>query len=100
MKLVAIHGKPFGEEEKPKLEQFLKKLASCNFLPLFSEEFYSICSDANLKNLDDVQVYQSKTELKNVKYAFSFGGDGTLLDLLTHVAELEIPIIVAPYLRQ
>lgn len=90
---VAIHGKPFGAEEKSKLEDFFNKLATCSFLPLLSEEFYRICSDASISNLDKVQVYQSKTELEEVQYAFSFGGDGTLLDLLTHVAELEIPII-------
>ncbi len=90
---VAIHGKPFGKEEKLKLEHFFVKLKACNFTPLISEEFYAICVEANLENAHKINVYQSKKALEDVKYAFSFGGDGTLLDLLTHVAELEIPII-------
>ncbi len=90
---VAIHGKPFSLDDKPRLEYFFEKLKSCGFLPYLSEEFYGICVYENLKGIDSVAVYQSKEELKSVKYAFSFGGDGTLLDLLTHVAELEIPIV-------
>jgi len=90
---VAIHGKPFGEEEKLKLEHFFVKLKACNFTPLLSEEFYTICVEADLEKAHKMNVYQSKEALEGVKYAFSFGGDGTLLDLLTHVAELEIPIV-------
>ncbi len=91
--LVAVHGKPFSAEDKPKLNSFFTKLASSGFEPLLSEEFYAICTDETLFELDNVNVYQSKSDLKEVKFAFSFGGDGTLLDLLTHVAELEIPVI-------
>lgn len=92
-KRVAIHGKPFSTEDKHILELFFKKLHQCNFKPLLSEEFYAICDEANLVKLQNLGVYQSKNELIGVDYAFSFGGDGTLLDLLTHVAELEIPVI-------
>jgi len=90
---VAIHGKPFDEEEKIKLEHFFTRLKACNFTPLLSEEFHTICVEAKLEKAHTMSVYQSKEALEGVKYAFSFGGDGTLLDLLTHVAELEIPII-------
>lgn len=90
---VAIHGKPFSLDDKSKLEHFFEKLVSCDFLPYLSEEFYSICAEAGLNEVDKLGVYQSKEDLNGVEYAFSFGGDGTLLDLLTHVAELEIPII-------
>ncbi len=90
---VAIHGKPFDEEEKLKLEHFFTKFKACNFTPLLSEEFHTLCVEAKLEKAHKMSVYQSKEALKGVKYAFSFGGDGTLLDLLTHVAELEIPII-------
>jgi len=91
--LVAVHGKPFSAEDKPKLNSFFKKLEYCGFKSLLSEEFYAICIDKNLEELEKVNVYQSKSDLADVKFAFSLGGDGTLLDLLTHVAELEIPII-------
>ncbi len=93
MQKVAIHGKPFAKEDKPKIEQFFKKLATCDFKPLLSEEFYRMCVESELENIEKLSVYQSKEELIDVKFAFSFGGDGTLLDLLTHVAEKEIPVI-------
>lgn len=49
----------------------------------------------NLKFSKDFETFSCKEELdsKNVTIVFSFGGDGTILNALTFIQELEIPII-------
>jgi len=87
---VAIHGKPFTSEDKLKLDSFFSKLKSCGFKPFISPEFYKICLNEGLEGVQDLDTYSN---LKEMKFAFSFGGDGTLLELLTHVGCFETPII-------
>jgi len=86
---VAVHGKPFDKDEIPKIESFFTKLESCNFEPYLSPKFHRICDEMGLKN-SSLKVY---TDLEQMKFAFSFGGDGTLLELLTHIGCFEVPII-------
>lgn len=94
MKLqVAVHGKPFEKVDKPKLERFFKKLNDCEFEPILSEDFFDICSEMELEDIQDLDHYKDRNQIKDARFAFSFGGDGTLLELLTHVGDFETPII-------
>lgn len=90
---VAVHGKPFTIEDKPKLEGFFFNLDHFGFIPVLSQSFAEICVAMDIDNVRSLDTYQNKSDLKGVKFAFSFGGDGTLLELVTHVGNLEIPII-------
>lgn len=90
---VAIHGKLFDHKDKLRLESFFLKLKECEFQPIISKAFFKICIEMGLENIHSADEYQDKNELKGAKFAFSFGGDGTLLELLTHVGNYEIPII-------
>ena len=86
---VAVHGKPFVKRELHKIESFFNKLEACGFEAYLSPEFYSICEDMGISN-PYLKIYSN---LKEMKFAFSFGGDGTLLELLTHIGCFEVPII-------
>lgn len=91
--LVAINGKPFENGEKKKIQDFFGSLHEHNFVPIISKEFTKAIGDLEIPNADKFKTYHSEKDLENVKYAFSFGGDGTLLETLTHVGRLEIPIV-------
>lgn len=92
-KPVAIHGKPFTTRETPILTKFLNQLLTCNFLPILSAEFYAFSQQAGIKHLSKCEQYKPHQNLAHIAFAFSFGGDGTLLELLTHVGRWQVPIV-------
>jgi len=91
--IVAVHGKDFGLDDKPKIELFFIKLSQLGFIPILSTAFSIICKKNKIEGCNSFKTYSSHKDLENVKYAFSFGGDGTLLEMLTHVGSREVPII-------
>ncbi len=92
-KQVAVHGKAFDKGDKHQIELFFSILISYGFTAIISEKFFKICSEIEVSGIEDLNKYTTSNELRNSEFAFSFGGDGTLLELLTHVGEYEIPII-------
>lgn len=90
---VAVHGKPFDFEDSSKLSNFFTKLDKCGFTPMLSQVFSDICIQKKVEIVTSYKVYDVESDLKDIKFAFSFGGDGTLLELLSHVGKFEIPII-------
>lgn len=53
-----------------------------------------VVSDVAKKHLNgNNKAFDHKTGLKNVNYFISIGGDGTLLDSVTYIGKLEIPIL-------
>lgn len=91
--LVAINGKPLESGDKRKIEDFFKALSKNGFTPIISEEFGNAIHDFGIANVDALKSYKSTKDLEKAEYAFSLGGDGTLLETLTHIGKLEIPII-------
>ena len=92
-KQVVVHGKTFDKRDKHQIETFFSSLAIYGFTPIISEQFFKICSEIEVSGIENFNFYASNSEVRNSEFAFSFGGDGTLLELLTHVGEYEIPII-------
>lgn len=90
---VVVHGKPFDFEDSSKLSNFFTKLDKCDFTPMLSQVFSDICIQKKVEIVTSYKVYDVESDLKDIKFAFSFGGDGTLLELLSHVGKFEIPII-------
>ncbi len=90
---VAVHGKPFSMEDKPKIEGFFSALNKHGFTPVISSIFNKICTKTGIENTQNIDVYENNQNLEKFEFAFSFGGDGTLLELLTHVTKNETPIV-------
>lgn len=90
---VVVHGKPFDFEDSSKLSNFFAKLDKCGFTPMLSQVFSDICIQKKVEIVTSYKVYEAGSDLEDIKFAFSFGGDGTLLELLSHVGKFEIPII-------
>lgn len=65
------------------------------FIEVLREKNMQIFVNENLKVLGDFIVFKNKTDLENyqVDYFFSFGGDGTMLNALNFIQNLEIPVV-------
>lgn len=90
---IAVNGKPFDQGDRLKIESFLSALTQNDYVPVLSQEFAGATIQMGIVAAEKFERYTSVKELKDVHYAFSLGGDGTLLETLTYVGKLEIPIV-------
>ncbi len=92
MKRIAIHGKAFQEDIKPTIKQLFKLLNKEQCVLEISSEYV-----VQLKNQNclpgNFETYLSSKGPNNPDFVLSIGGDGTLLETLTHVREKEYPIL-------
>ncbi len=88
---IAIHGKNLNKEKRLILEKIIDNIQSYDITVFISKELKNnlIKRKSRFKNID---VY-SPTKLKLCKCIFSYGGDGTLLETVTHIYNLSIPIL-------
>lgn len=72
------------------LSKFISELAKRNIEAVLHEK-----TAQDLQFSKNFATFSSKDDLKNhnVKYFFSFGGDGTILNALIYIQDLEIPVI-------
>lgn len=89
---IALHGKVFNDEVKPYIKKVVDYLEASNanliVSQLFAEKFKEAFPQyANFDQFD--KLYSSD----NVDYLISLGGDGTLLEAVNYVGELETPIL-------
>jgi NAD+ kinase len=88
---IAVHGKPFEDSLKDEVERFFGLLKKHDFEVLVSEEFKPILHEYNLD--EDLGTYSRLKGLTNIAFMFTLGGDGTILEAITHIGPREIPII-------
>lgn len=91
MKIV-LHGINFSKEFIPYIEQLIQELYLVNFSIYFTESFSKSLKKQGVKSIDAPMVI-SREELQDTDFLISVGGDGTLLDAVSLVGSLEIPII-------
>ena len=89
---IAIHGRQFNEESVQSIQKLFDELNQINADLLISRYFHDkIChTDIQTGSYD---TYQLKDDLSNIDFMISVGGDGTLLEAVTHVGALEIPVL-------
>jgi NAD+ kinase len=85
---IAILGKPFDEETLP----FVQALVGRRTEILIVESFRTYL-DNRLALPEGVGTFRRGDSLRGVQFVFSIGGDGTLLDTVTYVGALQIPIL-------
>ncbi|MCG8310556.1 MAG: NAD kinase [Cytophagales bacterium] len=89
---VAIHGKVFPQNTIPVIEFTLSLLNNNNYDVCLSKSFY----DQAVKNgieLYNCGNYTLGTSFSDYDFVISIGGDGTLLETVTHVGRSEKPIL-------
>lgn len=93
MKL-AIYGRVYKKEYQKQLQQLFDYLCK-NEIRLFVEETFLIqCKQAELR-IKEENSFDSYETLRpfQVDYMISIGGDGTMLDTLTYVRDMETPVL-------
>jgi NAD+ kinase len=90
---VAIHGKIFSEDTLPLIEQIIENLEDHGAEVHFSDGFIKTALDGGIWNRDHHHYYDGKISMDEFDFLISFGGDGTLLESVTHVGKSETPIL-------
>ncbi|RNI30226.1 NAD kinase [Rufibacter immobilis] len=89
---IAIVGKPVKEEVVPFVRRLFDLLLSQGITVLVADHFAeSLVPFTPLPA--QIDTFTRETNLFDVNYVLSLGGDGTLLDTVTYVGALQIPIL-------
>ena len=88
---IAIHARKISEDRFPYLQLLLSELQGRNAKVVLSKMLYDLLKDSPVR-CDQFPVYQAQ-EIPDVDFVISVGGDGTLLDTVSHVRDKEFPIL-------
>ena len=89
---ITIHGLSFDKQFAPFLEQLIKVLHKHRANIFFSPTFYKAFIKSGAKG-SAYEIISSRDQLSAMDFVISVGGDGTLLDTVSYVGPLEIPMI-------
>ncbi|MDQ3535143.1 MAG: NAD kinase [Bacteroidota bacterium] len=88
----AIHGRRSIDESIPYVQEVFDVLNKRKAEIYISEVFYKTLKNSSI-NTGDFKIYEVNDDLSHIDIVISIGGDGTLLDTITHVGALELPIL-------
>ena len=89
---ITLHGISFDKEFAPFLEQLIAVLLNHDANIFLSPMFLHALEKLEIK-AKGCQLISSPQELSSMDFVISVGGDGTLLDTVSYVGALEIPMI-------
>ena len=92
---IAILGKPFDDDAAPHLQALLDDLAARQ-AEICIHEAFRTCLDEHLRLPAGTTAFRRVTSaaaLRGCNFVLSIGGDGTLLNAITYVGALQIPIL-------
>jgi NAD+ kinase len=88
---IAIHGKEFNRVVAPLIARIFEVLVQ-NKATLYVSSKFSQYLKAPLTK-EQFKIYNPGDTLEDVQLFISIGGDGTLLESVTHIGKLEVPIL-------
>lgn len=89
---IGIHGKEFNEETRGFIEDVFYHLLEHDTHIFLSEEFNRLIDKASIDNTQ-LSIYKEGDKLDFLDFFFTLGGDGTLLEAVTHVGFAQVPIL-------
>ena len=89
---IAIHGRNFPESARPYIQSMFEELAKRQTEVIISGGYREFLDKAAVAHYSEA-TYSITEGVADVDFIFSLGGDGTLLDAVTHVGPRLIPII-------
>ncbi len=89
---IAINGRNFKDEVKPFAQLMFDFLAQKGVEIQISEIYQQFLNEIGVRH-HATQFFTSQEDLFDANVVLSLGGDGTLLDTVTHVTKREIPIL-------
>ena len=87
--IIGIHGKEF-KKRRPLVQRVFELLHQYNATILVSEEFARILKESKWH---ETYEFYTNENVDALDFLFSLGGDGTLLESLTHIGGLQTPIL-------
>jgi NAD+ kinase len=89
---IAIHGRNFNESARPFIENMFNELAKREIDVSLSPAFRTFLDEQGIAHKTSL-IYEKPEDLEGTRLVVSMGGDGTLLETISHVGEKEIPAI-------
>ncbi|MEO6283234.1 MAG: NAD kinase [Dyadobacter sp.] len=89
---IAIHGRNFNESARPFIENMFNELSRRKVEVQLSRPFRIFLDQTGIAHFSQL-VYDKPEELFDARLVVSMGGDGTLLETITHVGKRQIPAI-------
>src|SRR5690606_1781286 len=89
---IGVHGKEFARQSTPFIERIFDILSANKVDIVVSAKFSKYLKSASFKRFK-IKTYEPGDNLKSLHYFFSLGGDGTMLDSVTHIGKTEVPIL-------
>lgn len=91
MSKIAIHGRIVSSESIEYVQTVLRIIQENGFEVYISPDLEALGSTGSL--FESLQTYKPGKNMSEFEAIFSLGGDGTLLDTLTHVGSSKLPIL-------
>jgi NAD+ kinase len=89
---IAVHGKEFNRQSAPLILRLFEILAAAKADIFVSSKFNQYLKASTFKAFH-YNIYEPGSKLIHLDFFISIGGDGTLLESVTHIGELEIPVL-------
>ena len=89
---IAIHGRSFNESARPFIENMFNELNRRKVEVQLSKPFRAFLDQIGIPHYTEL-VYDKPAELFNANVVISMGGDGTLLETISHVGKRQIPAV-------
>jgi NAD+ kinase len=89
---IALHGKEFNRQSAPLIVRIFELFTQAKVELFVSSKFNQYLKSSTFRSFS-YQIYEPGASLKKINFFVSIGGDGTLLESVTHIGNLEIPVL-------
>ncbi len=89
---IAVHGRTFNPPAKPFVQAMFDDLAERQTTVVLSNTYHEFLEYAGVRHHSEA-TYDVPDAPADLDFIFSLGGDGTLLEVVTHVGPLQTPIV-------
>ncbi|MGC1241128.1 MAG: NAD kinase [Chryseosolibacter sp.] len=89
---IGVHGKEFTRQSAPFIQRIFEILTQHHVKLHVSTRFAGFLKQSAFRNYK-WETYQPTDSLKSLDLLISIGGDGTLLESVTHIGKTEIPVL-------
>lgn len=89
---IALHGKFLNKETSDFLSGLISSGEKYDCEIAISKELFDLAKDS-CEEVDNLEIFKERKELNSTDIVFSIGGDGTLLESVSFVGNLGIPVL-------
>lgn len=90
---IAVHGKDFKRESAPLIARIFDILNGGNTEVHVSSKFASFLKHTSFRKYSFEIYHPGESDFKQYDFFLSIGGDGTLLESVSHIGKAEVPVL-------